>query len=231
MTETWSDTLGALPLERPHDPGGRVLVLSAHPDDEVLAVGAWLACQTVRPIEFVTATDGEASHPQSSAVTPDELRDQRPRELLEALGRLGFADPVVHRLGLPDGGLAGTRDALRAALAPRIGAADLVLAPFEHDGHPDHDALGDVAGELCAGGPVLWRFPIWTWVWTEPADEPWLASARRLVTAPAARDLKRRAIDAFVTQIRPVGAAAGDAPIVDEALLRHAYGAPEVVIV
>lgn len=231
MTDTWGDALTGMPLERPRDPGGRVLVLSAHPDDEVLAVGAWLACQIARPIEFVTATDGEASHPESSAVTPEQLRERRPRELLDALNHLGFADPVIHRLGLPDGGLTANRDELRSALEPMIRAADLVLAPFESDGHPDHDTLGQVARELCADGPVLWRFPIWTWVWTSPADEPWLATARRLVAAPAARDLKRRALRAFVTQVRPVGDGVGDAAIVDDALLRHATEAPEVVVV
>lgn len=220
-----------MPLERPRDPGGRVLVLSAHPDDEVLAVGAWLACQIGRPVEFVTATDGEASHPESTAVSSEDLREQRPRELLDALGHLGFTAPVVHRLGLPDGGLTAARAELRTALEPVIRAADLVLAPFESDGHPDHDALGEVARELCAAGPVLWRFPIWTWVWTAPADEPWLPSARRLVVAPAARDLKRRALDAFLTQVRPVGLGAGDAAVVDDALLRHATEAPEVVVV
>ena len=231
MTDTWCDALAAMPLERPRDPGGRVLVLSAHPDDEVLAVGAWLACQIGRPIEFVTATDGEASHPESVAVSSEELRERRPRELVDALRRLGFTAPVVHRLGLPDGGLAQAHTELRDALAPMVLATDLVLAPFESDGHPDHDALGAVARELCAEGPVLWRFPIWTWVWTTPTDEPWLSAARRLVVAPAARDLKRRAIDAFVTQVRPVGAGDGDAAVVDEALLRHATEAPEVVVV
>ena len=231
MTETWRDALAGMPLERPHDPGGRVLVLSAHPDDEVLAVGAWLACQIGRPVEFVTATDGEASHPGSTTVSPKELRERRPRELVDALGHLGFLAPVVHRLGLPDGRLAESRAELHEALEPLVRAADLVLAPFESDGHPDHDTLGEVARELCAGGPVLWRFPIWTWVWTTPSDEPWLPSARRLVAAPAARDLKRRALDAFVTQVRPVGIAAGDAAVVDDALLRHATEAPEVVVV
>ena len=124
MTDTWSDALTGMPLERPRDPGGRVLVLSAHPDDEVLAVGAWLACQITRPIEFVTATDGEASHPESSAVTPEELRERRPRELLDALHHLGFADPVVRRLGLPDGGLTESRDELQSSLEPMIRAAD-----------------------------------------------------------------------------------------------------------
>ncbi|MEG9224749.1 PIG-L deacetylase family protein [Aeromicrobium sp. Sec7.5] len=231
MTDTWRDALAVLPLERPHDPGGRVLVLSAHPDDEVLAVGAWLACQTARPIAFVTATDGEASHPESTSVTSEELRERRPRELIDALSRLGFTDPEVHRLGLPDGGLTTARDDLRDSLEPLVRAADLVLAPFESDGHPDHDVLGEVARELCADGPALWRFPIWTWVWTTPTDEPWLPSARRLVAAPAARDLKRRALDAFVTQVRAVGVDAGDAAVVDDALLRHATEAPEVVVV
>ncbi|WP_229052349.1 PIG-L deacetylase family protein [Aeromicrobium sp. Leaf350] len=231
MPETWSDVLHDLPLERPHDPGGSVLVLSAHPDDEVLAVGAWLACQVERPVTFVTATDGEASHPDSSSITPDELRERRPRELHAALRRLGFDDPDVRRLCLPDGGLDDARPQLREALAPLVGPVDLVLAPFERDGHPDHDALGDVSRELCGDHTTLWRFPIWTWVWNQPDDEPWLASARRLPSVPAAVDLKRRALTAFETQVAPVGTSGGDGAIVDDALLHHATTAPEVVIV
>ncbi|GAA1749327.1 PIG-L family deacetylase [Aeromicrobium alkaliterrae] len=230
MPEDWRTTLTTLPLFPADDPGGRVLVLSAHPDDEVLAVGGWLAGQVDRPVTFVTATDGEASHPDSTAISAEELRARRPGELQDALARLGFEDPTIYRLGLPDGGLTAARDELRALLQPMVGAADLVLAPFEADGHPDHDALGEVAVELCADGPTLWRFPIWTWVWTRPDAQEWLPSARRLAFGADAERRKCAALAAFATQVSPVGDAAADAAIVEEALLRHAIEAPEVVI-
>ncbi|MET0952442.1 MAG: PIG-L family deacetylase [Aeromicrobium sp.] len=220
-----------MPTTPPADPGGRAVVLSAHPDDEVLTIGAWLATHADRDLLFVTATDGEASHPDSPSMTPSELARRRPRELLAALHALGVRDPQVQRLGLPDGELAGHRDELVELLGPVVGDAKLVLAPFEADGHPDHDVLGDVALELCgAAGVVLWRFPIWTWTWTTPADQPWLASARRLDCTAAARGRKRRAVRAFTTQVRALSDDPRDAAVVSEALLNHALLAPEVVV-
>ena len=82
MTDLWRGRLEGMPIDPPDDPGGRVVVLSAHPDDEVLAVGGWLSEQTGRDVVFVTATDGEASHPGSPTITPEELRARRPGSML-----------------------------------------------------------------------------------------------------------------------------------------------------
>jgi LmbE family N-acetylglucosaminyl deacetylase len=205
-------------------------VLSAHPDDEVLAVGGWLAGQTRRDIVFVTATDGEASHPDSRTVSADDLRGRRPGELVAALELLGIRSPDVRRLRLPDGELMKSADALDEALSDLVDHADLVLAPFEADGHPDHDAVGAAAVRLCGDDTVLWRFPLWTWAWTEPEDQPWIPRLRRLDCTSAARVRKRRAVAAFETQVQPLSDDPADAPVVDGVLLRHALYAPEVVL-
>lgn len=231
MPSSWRLRLESLPWTPPRDPGGRVLVLSAHPDDEVLAIGGWLAGQTHRDITFVTATDGEASHPGSPTVTGDDLRARRPGELVEALQLLGHETPDVRRLLLPDGGLTEAADALDEALVDLVAGADLVLAPFEADGHPDHDAVGASAVRLCGSDTVLWRFPVWTWVWTEPDGQPWLPQVQRLDCSSAARVRKRRAIAAFATQVEALSDDPADAPVVDGVLLSHALYAPEVVIV
>lgn len=230
MTAGWRCRLESLPWTPPSDPGGRVLVLSAHPDDEVLAVGGWLAGQTARDVTFVTATDGEASHPDSPTVSPDRLRATRPGELVSALQTLGFATPDVRRLGLPDGGLTDAFGRLLAALEPLVARADLVLAPFESDGHPDHDAVGRAAVTLSGVDTVLWRFPVWTWAWTEPDRQSWLPDLRRLDCSSVARVRKRRAIDAFVTQVTALSEDPADAAVVSGVLLDHARYAPEVVL-
>lgn len=226
----WRSRLESLPWEPPADPGGRVLVLSAHPDDEVLAIGGWLAGQTDRPVTFVTVTDGEASHPGSPSVSEDDLRKRRPDELLRALDVLGFTDPDVRRLGLPDGRVSEAYPALIEALRPLVEIADLVLAPFESDGHPDHDAVGAAAVELCGDGTTLWRFPIWTWAWTQPADQSWLPRVRRLDCSSTARVRKRQAITEFETQIEPLSDDPADAAVVNDVLLAHASYAPEAVV-
>jgi LmbE family N-acetylglucosaminyl deacetylase len=230
MTDFWRARLESLPLLPPPDPGGKIVVLSAHPDDEVLAVGGWLSTQTDREVVFVTATDGEGSHPGSTSMTPDELRARRPGELLAALRELGFVDPDVRRLGLADGSLSDCTTVLEGGVASEVKDADLVLAPFEHDGHPDHDALGRAAIRVVPSSATLWRFPIWTWAWTEPGTQPWMCDVRRLSTTSVARHRKRRAIAAFTTQVRPVGEHPADAAVVDGTLLRHATHAPEAVI-
>ena len=230
MRDLWRARLESMPVAPPDDPGGRLVVLSAHPDDEVLAVGGWLSGQTGRDVRFVTATDGEASHPGSPTVTPDYLRARRPSELLAALARLGFAEPDVVRLGLPDGELTAHEDALAEALAPLLAGASLVLAPFERDGHPDHDALGRAAAAALPTSAVLWRMPVWTWAWTKPDAQDWLTSLHRLDCTSVGRHRKRQAIAAFRTQVRPLSDHPADVAVVDEVLLHHASYAPEAVI-
>ena len=230
MTSRWRSRLESLPWSPPTDPGGRVLVLSAHPDDEVLAIGGWLAGQVDREVVFVTATDGEASHPDSPTVSPDELRARRPGELVRALEVLGFTDPDVRRLELPDGGLGKASSQLRTSLGSLVDGADLVLAPFAADGHPDHEAVGEAAVELCGDHTPLWQFPIWTWAWTEPADQPWLGRLHRLDCSATGRVRKRRALGAFQTQLEPLSEDPADAAVVSGALLHHALYAPEAVL-
>ena len=231
MSDSWAARLAARTPAEAKDPGGPVLVVSAHPDDEVLAVGAWLAAQSERDLTFVTATDGEASHPSSRTCSPEDLRRLRSKELLVALGELGIGAPAVHRLGIPDGCVAEHRTRLADALGPFIERAAVVLAPYAHDGHPDHDAVGQVAAELCGTDQTLWQMPIWTWAWTEPGSGPWFARARSLPSDPMDRVRKWRAIDAFTTQVRPLSPALEDRPVVSGLLLEHAITAPEVVIV
>jgi LmbE family N-acetylglucosaminyl deacetylase len=230
MPDLWRGHLEGMAIDPPDDPGGRVVVLSAHPDDEVLAVGGWLSEQTDREVVFVTATDGEASHPGSPTISPDELRARRPGELLEALRCLGFETPDVRRLRLPDGGLQDRRDELRDLVAPLVADASLVLAPFARDGHPDHDAVGQVAVETCAAPTVLWQMPIWTWAWTCPEGQEWMSSVRRLQCTSRGRHRKRLAMAAFGTQVRALSLHPADTAVVDEALQRHASLAPEAVI-
>lgn len=231
LASGWRSKLESLPWDAPIDPGGRLVVISAHPDDEVLAIGGWLASQTERSVTFVTVTDGEASHPGSPTLSPDELRARRPVELLRALGILGFSAPDVHRLGLADGQVAEAMPALLHGLRPFIPDADLVLAPFEADGDGDHDAVGAAAIELCGDHTPLWRFPVWTWSRTQPDHQSWMPRIRRLDDTSTGRFLKRQAISAFQTQIGPLSDDPADRAALTAGLMRHASYAPEAVLV
>ncbi|SHN48039.1 N-acetylglucosaminyl deacetylase, LmbE family [Cryptosporangium aurantiacum] len=206
---TWE--LSGPELELPDTPP---LVVAPHPDDEVLGAGGLLARLADGPgAEIVAVTDGEASHPHSTVHRPDELAALRRAETDEALRRLGLSAPVIHRLGHPDGGVdeATLADALTRLLTP----GRWCLASWRGDGHPDHEAVGRAAAAACATtGARLVEYPIWTWHWARPADPrvPW-DRCSRLPLSDAERAAKRHALDAFVTQIRPLGPRPEDAPI------------------
>lgn len=227
----WATPLRDAALPAAPDPGGPVVVLSAHPDDEVLGVGAWLAQQVGRPLHLVVATDGERSHPGSPTVTPERLRTVRRRELATALALLGHREPRTTHLGLRDADLPADRAPLVRMVRPLLGDAALVLAPFEDDGHGDHDVLGAVVREVAPASATVWRYPVWRWTRTAPdVDAAWLSGAAVLPSSAAATARKTAALRAFASQLEPWSDHPADQPVVTEALLQHALTAPEVVL-
>lgn len=98
----------------PRDPlQGPVLVLAAHPDDEVIGAGgmlAWHARQR-HAVTVVHATDGAKGDP---AARENDICAVRRREGTEALRRLGLQEP--RHWDLPDGELPEHLEALAARL-------------------------------------------------------------------------------------------------------------------
>jgi SAM-dependent methyltransferase len=100
-----------------------VVVVAAHPDDEVLGVGgtmAMLAGAEAR-LRLIALTDGEASHPGED---PEVIARTRVAESAAALGVLGATSAELIRLRLPDTGLAAREDELvgllRGAFASQL---------------------------------------------------------------------------------------------------------------
>lgn len=84
-------------MSGPHE--GRVLVLAAHPDDEVLGMGGTIAHHALvrgEPIRVVCLTDGSSSQYPGDT----ERRMQKDEEAVKAAALLGVTD-FVH-LDLPD---------------------------------------------------------------------------------------------------------------------------------
>ena len=165
--------------------GGRLVVVAAHPDDETLGTGGFLQAARAAGahIELVVATDGEAAF----GAPDDELRRTRWRELRAALGELGLGDVPVHRLGLPDSGLAGCHDELVAALTPLLAGAHTALAPWTGDPHPDHAAAGHAVLAAATAATHRWTYPIWTLPWSTPEEQADPVAARRGVHARRVR--------------------------------------------
>jgi LmbE family N-acetylglucosaminyl deacetylase len=226
---------GAVPLGAvlPGAETRRAVVLAAHPDDEVLGAGGLLhrLARTGWQVDVVWASDGEASHPHSSAVTPVELARLRRQESLAAREVLGVHG-TTRWLGLPDSAIGEHETVLRDAVADLVADADLVLAPWHADGHPDHEACGRVALELAArDARPVWELPIWAWHWGEAGElAPRWPHARLVHLGPQEQHAKAAAVQAFTTQVHPLGDGPGDAPVLPPSVLARFARPVEVVL-
>ncbi|HSE64592.1 MAG TPA: PIG-L family deacetylase [Thermoanaerobaculia bacterium] len=142
MTHLREDEL--IPYEASDLTAEKVLVLAAHPDDEVLGAGGLLALCAERgsDVRIWIATDGTAQE-GSEGGDPAAYGERRREESREAARALGVPPPVF--AGLPDRGLGSEGDRLAAAVAGQIADFDphLVLCPSPAEIHPDHRALAD----------------------------------------------------------------------------------------
>ena len=154
----------------------RLVVVAAHPDDEILGAGGLVHAAAANGIEVVTicASDGHATHPGS----PEQLANRRHLELDAASMLLGLDLPRWG--GLHSGTLEQYPDRLDAmitdALDDRPGARNGLLAVWDHDGEADHEAVGQAAMRVAKPrGIQLWMYPIWLWYWAHPGDAnvPW----------------------------------------------------------
>jgi LmbE family N-acetylglucosaminyl deacetylase len=215
--------LRRLPVARPLA-WRSVVVVAAHPDDEVLGAGgtmAMLAAGGVR-MRLIAITDGEGSHP---AADPAVIGRIRADESAVALDRLAIRDIDVVRLRLPDTGLADREDDLVDALREHCGGFEVCLAPWEGDAHADHEAAGRAARR--AGLNVL-TYPIWMWHWAQPGDPrvPW-RRARQVILPTDVATRKRAAIEAFISQLTDRGGGAG--PVVSPGDVAHFTRKQEVL--
>lgn len=212
----------ALRLTVDGDPCERLVVVSAHPDDEALGVGGLvaLAHRAGVPVYLVLLTAGEASHPPREHMTRHALASQRLAEMDAAVDVLAPGSPVVF-LGALDGGVAAVEDEVTTALTEVLGDAGrtILLAPWRHDGHPDHDAAGRAAARAAAAtGARLVEYPLVMWRHRTPDDVPWEHVAV-VHLDEATLETKLTAIRAHASQLRTES---GDGPPLDGRLLAHA---------
>jgi LmbE family N-acetylglucosaminyl deacetylase/glycosyltransferase involved in cell wall biosynthesis len=141
----------SLPFAPSELTGGRLLVLAAHPDDEILGPGGTVAASadTAEEIRVWIATDGE----RQEGVALEEAAAygaRRREEARRAAEILGTEPPRFG--GLPDSQLAARSGELHNAVSGLIAEfrPDLIFAPSLSELHPDHRALGEAVWEAVA---------------------------------------------------------------------------------
>lgn len=185
-------------------PSARAVIVAPHPDDEVLGAGGLMRLLTRlgRKQLLLAVTDGAASHPGSAVWSPQRLAATRPEETRCALSMLG-AEPKIMRAHLPDGDVTAHRGTLAAILSSTLQARDVVITTWRLDGHPDHEAVGQVCAEIVpVMGARLVEMPIWGCAWEDASIDPHIwARACRLALDDTTLRLKRCAVGAFSSQL------------------------------
>jgi LmbE family N-acetylglucosaminyl deacetylase len=192
----WEDWTSWLPTWSP--PRNPLLVVTPHPDDETLGAGGLIHTYLRQHIQVtvLSVSDGEAACPEVAA-----LAEIRQAELCEALRALGATPPRLIRMGIPDGQLGRYEDDIVQAIQAQLRSGMLLAAPFEFDGHSDHDATGRAAWRAVRDRSAdLIRYPIWAW----HRGSPLLRSVRTAVRFPLSEEswsAKQNAIDCFRSQL------------------------------
>jgi LmbE family N-acetylglucosaminyl deacetylase len=123
-----------------------VLLVAAHPDDEILGAGIWLERHREYETHILHLTDGSPRDLRDAQAAGFRTREAyaaaRRREVLAALRSVGVPPERCHQLGVTDqeaylclGNVVQGIKQLVKELRP-----DIVLTTAYEGGHPDHDA-------------------------------------------------------------------------------------------
>lgn len=217
--------LPAMSIARRFPRHQRVCIFAPHPDDEIAGCAGLMQQLAVQgnPIALINVTNGTQSHPDSTIFPPQKLNQIRPLESQLALTTLGIAAQVeMIALDLPDGALYSHQDELYARLTHLLRPDDILVTTFAHDGHPDHEATGQVVQRFAnVNNLSCYQVLIWAWHWAVPDDSriAW-HRAERLDLSAFERQLKQQALQCFSSQIYPDPSTGNAAILPDYAIAR-----------
>jgi LmbE family N-acetylglucosaminyl deacetylase len=177
---------------------GPLVVVAAHPDDETFGAGGLIHswARAGHEVTVITVTDGEGA--RADLPEPGTVRR---REMRAALSCLSDRHIQWHRLGIPDGEVAARETFVESVIKTRLPVDGTLIAPFEHDGHPDREAVARICIELARRkGITVLRYPIWAWHESEPGAWRGMEFVRFELSAMA-QLAKSRAIRCFASQL------------------------------
>lgn len=216
---TWDEHRLASEYWRP--PPVAMTVVVPHPDDEALLFAGLIRLQRRRglAVHVIAVTDGEAAYPD---LDPAVLACRRRSEQASSLELLGVEEAAVSRLSIPDGRACEHEATIREAVE-RVGHT-LVVAPWEHDHHTDHEACGRAAlrGAARAGATVVAGM---FWAWHRTPPQTLTERLHRLELDADTRACKSAAIRCHASQL------VGNQPVVTPELLAPATWDSEYYVI
>jgi LmbE family N-acetylglucosaminyl deacetylase len=184
--------------------GARPLILAPHADDESLGCGGLIAACCARGLQpfVIILTDGTGSHPGSKQYPPERLRQVRADEARQAVATLGLAPGNLAFFDYPDTAMpTGPAVSARVAKLAREQDCAVILAPWMHDPHCDHEAAAIVAREAAqAVGCRLLSYPVWGWLLPPDQSLPMKKIAGFRLPIDAHLEAKRNAVAAHASQ-------------------------------
>lgn len=162
LTERWRHVFERATAVVP--PAGHYLVIAPHPDDETLTVGGLIALLVLRgaDVHVLGVTDGGNAYPEH--IGHDELARVRRGEQIVAVEHLGVSADRLTSLGFRDGDVAEHEDELVEAIAHMSTPSTTIVAPWVHDVHADHEAVGRAAQRAAEKtGCSVWFSLFWAW--------------------------------------------------------------------
>jgi LmbE family N-acetylglucosaminyl deacetylase len=193
----------------------RLVVIATHLDEDISAAGGLigrLAEHDVR-IDVLAVTDGDGG--TEGATPPHELGRRRAHRSV-SYQRLGARQVRRYELALRSNTIADAEADVVAALSEILGygsdpCAAWVLAPWQYDGHADHDAVGRAAAVVChAYRARLVEYLVTSWSTAGLHGIPW-GRARQLPLTPLLHLRKLHAISTL--GLRADGSLVGDREI------------------
>lgn len=221
-----------LDLEKIFPAHKRVVIISPHPDDEILGCAGLIQQLDAldRQIILFAVTDGTGSHPDSTLYTPKQLGDTRTQETFAALKTLQLQQNIERvALNIPDGAVTAHCAELYTAFEHLLHKDDILICTFEKDGHPDHEASAQVTRQFAQDHDlVCLRVLIWAWHWAKPneAQIPWQYATQFLLTRQQLQR-KRQAITCFKSQSEP-DPSTGQPPILSATTIERLLQPQEV---
>jgi LmbE family N-acetylglucosaminyl deacetylase len=196
--DPWSKIFTKCPAWAPSEDG--LLVIAPHPNDEILGAGGLIRTWAARglPVNVLSVSDGEAAEPRLEG-----LANLRREEVREALRKLSPTHVSVTRLGLPDGRIAESLNRLHNALLSLCRERLTLIAPYEHDEHPDNERVGVLCMDFARARDIpIARYAIPSRLSgdAEPGKVRWV----KFPLSDDARRAKCRALQCFRSQSEPL---------------------------
>ena len=177
-----------------------LVVITPHPYEAMCAAGGLISSLAAQgaDVEVLAVSDDDCAASGAIGAPPPQQPSRRRGRILAAYQRLGVPEVRRHRLQLESGTVDAAQPDLIAALSELVGhdcyPGLWCLAPWERDGHPDHDAVGRAAEAVCRTYNLrLVRYLCSAWDWIQPKDLPW-HDVRQFTLSASVRARKNAAV-------------------------------------